>query len=159
MAQLLFHRKLTKQNNANRAIHRTPTRRHGRCLLLRSGIIRPVGPVPVIADVRQQNNLVTTIRTFTDPVKAGIVASFLRDKNIDVVLLDENGNLSNVRYPVRLQVPETQVDKARFHLEGISTQESKQRVQDERELSLFARIFLGALLLIGLGWLITSLFR
>jgi len=102
---------------------------------------------------------VTTIRTYTDHIKAGLVASYLRDKNIDVVLLNENGNLSYMPVSICLQVPETQVAEARFHLDGIASRHTEQNSHDDKDLSLAARIFLGALLLIGFGWIIASLFK
>ncbi|MEO6847738.1 MAG: DUF2007 domain-containing protein [Chthoniobacterales bacterium] len=54
-----------------------------------------------------------TIRTFTDSIEAGVVASFLKDNEIEAVLLDENsGGLGGFNVPVRLQVDEDKAEEA-----------------------------------------------
>ncbi len=56
-----------------------------------------------------------TIREFTDPILAGIVQSFLRDSEIDAVLLDEDASAwtaGRFLVPVRLAVPADQADYA-----------------------------------------------
>jgi len=49
-----------------------------------------------------------TLREFTDPVLAGIVQSFLKDSEIDAVLLDQGASAwtaGRILIPVRLAVP------------------------------------------------------
>jgi hypothetical protein len=56
-----------------------------------------------------------TLREFTDPIRAGIVQSFLRDNEIDAVLLDEDASAwtaGRLLVPVRLAVPSDQEDAA-----------------------------------------------
>jgi len=57
----------------------------------------------------------TTIREFADPILAGIVQSFLQDRGIDALLLDEGSSAwTGARFlvPVRLAVPSEQVGAA-----------------------------------------------
>ena len=56
-----------------------------------------------------------TLREFTDPIHAGIVQSFLRDNEVDAVLLDEASSAwtaGRLLVPVRLAVPFEQEDAA-----------------------------------------------
>lgn len=56
-----------------------------------------------------------TIRTFADPARAAVVVSFLKDNEIDAVLLDENSHVFNYAgfsIPIRLQVPDQQAEQA-----------------------------------------------
>jgi hypothetical protein len=58
---------------------------------------------------------VKTLREFTDPIHAGIVQSFLRDNEVDAVLLDEASSAwtaGRLLVPVRLAVPFEQEDAA-----------------------------------------------
>jgi hypothetical protein len=57
-----------------------------------------------------------TIREFTDQVQAGMIQSFLSDNEIHSILADENANSwSGVKMliPIRLQVPDKQVQRAK----------------------------------------------
>jgi hypothetical protein len=59
---------------------------------------------------------VTTICTFTNQAEAGFCASFLQAHGVDAVLLDEGSfawNFAGHSIPIRLQVPEEQVEAAR----------------------------------------------
>ena len=56
-----------------------------------------------------------TLREFTDPVRAGIVQSFLKDNEFDAVLLDQGASAwtaGRVFIPVRLAVPSEQEEAA-----------------------------------------------
>jgi hypothetical protein len=56
-----------------------------------------------------------TLREFTDPVRAGIVQSFLKDNEIDAVLLDQGASAwtaGRILIPVRLAVPIEQEEVA-----------------------------------------------
>jgi hypothetical protein len=56
-----------------------------------------------------------TLREFTDPIHAGIVQSFLKDNEVDAVLLDEASSAwtaGRLLVPVRLAVPSDQEDAA-----------------------------------------------
>ncbi len=56
-----------------------------------------------------------TLREFTDPVRAGIVQSFLKDNEIDAVLLDQGASAwtaGRLLIPVRLAVPFEQEEAA-----------------------------------------------
>jgi hypothetical protein len=58
---------------------------------------------------------VKTLREFTDPIRAGIVQSFLRDNEVDAVLLDEASSAwtaGRLLVPGRLAVPSDQEDAA-----------------------------------------------
>jgi hypothetical protein len=58
---------------------------------------------------------VKTLCEFTDPIHAGIVQSFLRDNEVDAVLLDEASSAwtaGRLLVPVRLAVPFEQEDAA-----------------------------------------------
>jgi hypothetical protein len=58
---------------------------------------------------------VSTLREFTDPIRAGILQSFLRDNEVDAVLLDEASSTwtpGRLLVPVRLAVPSDQEDAA-----------------------------------------------
>jgi hypothetical protein len=58
---------------------------------------------------------VKTLREFTDPIRAGIVQSFLRDNEVDAVLLDEASSAwtaGRLLVRVRLAVPSDQEDAA-----------------------------------------------
>ena len=60
-----------------------------------------------------------TLLEFTDPIRAGIVQSFLKDNEITAVLLDESASAwtaGRLLVPVRLAVPFEQEDAARFLL-------------------------------------------
>ena len=62
-----------------------------------------------------------TIRTFIDPVQAAVVVSFLKDNNIEAVLLDENSSSytsARLLVPIRLQVPNQQAGYANSLLEN-----------------------------------------
>jgi hypothetical protein len=57
-----------------------------------------------------------TLREFTDPIRAGIVQSFLRGNEIDAVLLDEDASAwteGRLLVPVRLAVPSDQEEAAK----------------------------------------------
>lgn len=56
-----------------------------------------------------------TLREFTDPVRAGIVQSLLKDNEIDAVLLDQGASAwtaGRILIPVRLAVPIEQEEVA-----------------------------------------------
>lgn len=56
-----------------------------------------------------------TIREFTNQVQAGLVQSFLKDNEIESILADENARAwvgAPNLVPIRLQVPETQAERA-----------------------------------------------
>ncbi len=56
-----------------------------------------------------------TLREFTDPVRAGIVQSFLKDNEIEAVLLDQGASAwtaGRLLIPVRLAVPIEQEEAA-----------------------------------------------
>ena len=56
-----------------------------------------------------------TLHEFTDPVRAGIVQSFLKDNEIDAVLLDQGASAwtaGRILIPVRLAVPIKQEEVA-----------------------------------------------
>jgi hypothetical protein len=58
---------------------------------------------------------VKTLSEFTDPIRAGIVQSFLRDNEVDAVLLDEASSAwtaGRLLVPVRLAVSSDQEDAA-----------------------------------------------
>jgi Putative prokaryotic signal transducing protein len=62
-----------------------------------------------------------TLRTFIDPVQAAVVVSFLKDNNIEAVLLDENSSSytsARLLVPIRLQVPDQQAGYANSLLEN-----------------------------------------
>ena len=58
----------------------------------------------------------TTIREFTNQIEAVLIQSLLKDNEIDSILADENAHAwvraSNL-VPLRLQVPEEQVEQAK----------------------------------------------
>lgn len=65
-----------------------------------------------------------TLREFTDPILAGIAQSFLKDNEIDAVLLDEGSSAwvaARFLVPVRMAVPFDQEDSARELLKQIET--------------------------------------
>ena len=62
-----------------------------------------------------------TVRTFIDQAEAAVVLSFLKDNDIDAVLLDENASLytlARLAVPIRLQVPDQQAGYANSLLEN-----------------------------------------
>jgi len=65
-----------------------------------------------------------TLREFTDPVLAGIVQSFLKDSEIDAVLLDQGASAwtaGRILIPVRLAVPLEQEEAAESLLSQYET--------------------------------------
>lgn len=76
---------------------------------------------PVLARFRSNQRLATargpmkTLREFTDPTRAGVLQSFLKDHEIDAVLLDEGASAwtaGRLLVPVRLAVPVGQAQAA-----------------------------------------------
>jgi hypothetical protein len=66
----------------------------------------------------------TTIRTFTNQAEASFCASFLQAHEIDAVLLDEGSfawNFAGAAIPIRLQVPEEQLELATRCLETLAS--------------------------------------
>ena len=62
-----------------------------------------------------------TIRTFIDQAEAAVVLSFLKDNDIEAVLLDENSSsytVARFAVPIRLQVPDQQAGYANALLEN-----------------------------------------
>lgn len=58
----------------------------------------------------------TTIREFTNQIEAAIIQSLLKDNEIDSILADENARAwvgAQNLVPIRLQVPEDQVEQAK----------------------------------------------
>jgi hypothetical protein len=56
-----------------------------------------------------------TIREFTNQIEAALIQSFLKDNEIDSILADENARAwvgATNLVPIRLQVPEEQVEQA-----------------------------------------------
>ena len=56
-----------------------------------------------------------TIKEFTNQIEAGMLQSFLKDNGIDSILADEHSaawGRAPLLFPIRLQVPEDQVEKA-----------------------------------------------
>ncbi|MEO6052977.1 MAG: DUF2007 domain-containing protein, partial [Chthoniobacterales bacterium] len=55
-----------------------------------------------------------TIRTYFDSMEANVVASFLKDRGIEVSLLDTNSSIirGSIAIPVRLQVDDAQAEEA-----------------------------------------------
>jgi len=73
---------------------------------------------------RLDENRMTTIREFTDPVQAGLVRSFLLDHGIDANLLDEGASAwtaGRTLVPVRLEVPSEQSAAAEHLLRQFET--------------------------------------
>ena len=61
-----------------------------------------------------------TIREFTDQAQAGLIQSFLSDNEIESILADENAHSNigaSMLVPIRLQVSEDEVEKAKVLLE------------------------------------------
>jgi len=79
----------------------------------------------VSSSVSEYVHRVKTLREFTDPIRAGIVQSFLMDNEIDAVLLDEEASAwtaGRLLVPVRLAVPSDQEDAAQNLLKQFEEQ-------------------------------------
>jgi hypothetical protein len=58
----------------------------------------------------------TTIREFTNQIEAALIQTLLKDNQIDSILADENARAwvgAQNLVPIRLQVPENQVEQAK----------------------------------------------
>ena len=63
-----------------------------------------------------------TIREFTNQIEAALIQSLLKDNEIDSILVDENARAwvgAPNLVPIRLQVPEEQVEQAKAFLTEI----------------------------------------
>ncbi len=74
-----------------------------------------------------------TIRTFMNQAEASFVSSLLQSHGFDAVLLDEGSfqwNYAGAAIPIRLQVPEEQVEPASQFLETFQETEQTSTVDD-----------------------------